>query len=126
MFPGGTELLIIILVIVLLFGASRIPKVMKGLGEGMRSFKDGLEGKDEKAAAQQAQDTKAVEASPLESQLMDGLGRMVEFKDGVVTIGVPDGKKIISVEDGLMKLEGQGSIETVQVSAIKKIVEVTA
>ncbi len=125
MFPGGTELLIIILVIVLLFGASRIPKVMKGLGEGMRSFKDGLEGRDAPEETRQKK-LESEDTSSLESQLKGHLGRLAEYKDGVVTIGVADGKKLVSVGDGLLKLEGQGSIETVQLSSVQKVVEVKA
>lgn len=125
MFPGGTELLIIILVIVLLFGSSRIPKLMKGLGEGMRSFKAGLDGKD-KSAEHQKEESTALEKSPLEAQLKENLGRLVEYNDGVLTVGVAEGKKLISVQDGLLKLEGKGSVETVQLSSVQKIVEVSA
>lgn len=38
------HLLIIAAVIVLLFGGKKIPEVMKGLGEGVRSFKEGMRG----------------------------------------------------------------------------------
>ena len=41
---GFTEILIIILVLVLLFGARRIPELARGLGEGIRTFKSGLHG----------------------------------------------------------------------------------
>jgi sec-independent protein translocase protein TatA len=41
---GMPELLIIILIIVILFGARRIPEVAKGLGEGIRHFKTGMRG----------------------------------------------------------------------------------
>ena len=45
MFGLGTgELVIILFVVVLVFGASRLPQLGKGLGEGMRSFKDALRG----------------------------------------------------------------------------------
>jgi len=44
---GATELLIILAVVVLLFGVGRIGKIAKELGGGIRSFKDGLQGKDE-------------------------------------------------------------------------------
>ena len=37
---GGTELLLIGLVILLFFGAKRIPDLMKGLGKGIKEFKD--------------------------------------------------------------------------------------
>ena len=45
MFGLGTgELVVILLIVVLVFGASRLPQLGKGLGEGMRSFKDALRG----------------------------------------------------------------------------------
>lgn len=46
--PGIPELLIILLVIVLLFGPGRIGKIAGELGNGIRSFRDGLKSKDEK------------------------------------------------------------------------------
>jgi sec-independent protein translocase protein TatA len=36
--------LIVLAIIVLLFGGKKIPEVMRGLGEGIRSFKDGMNG----------------------------------------------------------------------------------
>lgn len=39
---GNTELIVIVLVIVLLFGGKKIPELMKGLGKGVQSFKQGL------------------------------------------------------------------------------------
>jgi sec-independent protein translocase protein TatA len=44
---GGTELLIALVIILLLFGAKRIPELAKGLGSGMREFKRGTRGEDE-------------------------------------------------------------------------------
>ena len=44
---GWGEVLIIVLVILLLFGAKRIPELMKSMGKGVRSFKDGLKDIDE-------------------------------------------------------------------------------
>ncbi|MFI3305322.1 MAG: twin-arginine translocase TatA/TatE family subunit [Rikenellaceae bacterium] len=43
MLPGGSEWIIIALVILLLFGGKKIPELMRGLGKGVRSFKDGIE-----------------------------------------------------------------------------------
>jgi sec-independent protein translocase protein TatA len=37
---GGTEVMLILFVILLLFGAKRIPELAKGLGRGIREFKD--------------------------------------------------------------------------------------
>ena len=39
---GGTELLVIALVVLLLFGGKKIPELMGGLGKGIKSFKDGM------------------------------------------------------------------------------------
>ena len=36
--------LVVLVIVVLLFGGRKIPELMKGLGEGIRSFKDGLSG----------------------------------------------------------------------------------
>lgn len=41
---GGQEILLIALVILLLFGGRKIPELMKGLGKGVKSFKDGVNG----------------------------------------------------------------------------------
>lgn len=43
--PIGTgEIVIIVLVILLLFGGKKIPELMKGIGKGVKSFKDGING----------------------------------------------------------------------------------
>lgn len=49
--PGVTEMIIILLIIVLLFGAKKIPELAKGLGKGIKEFKDAKEegGKPEDA-----------------------------------------------------------------------------
>lgn len=41
---GTQEILLIALVILLLFGGKKIPELMKGLGKGVKSFKDGMNG----------------------------------------------------------------------------------
>jgi len=38
--PGGTEIFIILIVVLLLFGGRKIPELMKGLGRGIKEFKD--------------------------------------------------------------------------------------
>lgn len=40
---GSTELILIVAVVLLLFGGRKIPELMRGLGKGVRSFKDGLQ-----------------------------------------------------------------------------------
>lgn len=39
---GASEILMIALVVLLFFGGKKIPELMKGLGKGVRSFKDGM------------------------------------------------------------------------------------
>ena len=39
---GGGEVLIIALVVLLIFGGAKIPELMRGIGKGIRSFKDGM------------------------------------------------------------------------------------
>lgn len=39
---GSGEIIIIALVVLLLFGGKKIPELMKGLGKGVKSFKDGM------------------------------------------------------------------------------------
>ena len=41
---GFTEILLIALVVLLFFGGKEIPELMKGLGKGVKSFKDGVKG----------------------------------------------------------------------------------
>ena len=45
---GLQEIIVIALVVLLLFGGKKIPELMKGLGKGVRSFKDGMNGKEDK------------------------------------------------------------------------------
>ena len=41
--PGGTEWILIIVAILLLFGGKKIPELMRGMGKGIREFKDAKE-----------------------------------------------------------------------------------
>lgn len=38
--PGGTEWIIILIAVVLIFGGKKIPELMKGIGKGVRDFND--------------------------------------------------------------------------------------
>ena len=44
---GGQELLLIVLIVLLLFGGAKIPELMRGMGKGVRSFKEGMKEVDE-------------------------------------------------------------------------------
>lgn len=56
---GPTELIIILVIIIVLFGVGRISKIAGELGSGIRSFKEGLQGDDDKdAEAEETENTK--------------------------------------------------------------------
>lgn len=51
---GTGEIIIIAFVIILLFGAKRIPELMKGIGKGVRGFKAGINGLEDEVAGKVA------------------------------------------------------------------------
>ena len=42
MFPGPTELIIILVIVIVIFGATRLPQIGEGLGKGIRNFRVGI------------------------------------------------------------------------------------
>ncbi|MBQ8422660.1 MAG: twin-arginine translocase TatA/TatE family subunit [Coprobacter sp.] len=61
LFIGGIglqEILIIALVILLLFGGRKIPELMKGIGKGVRSFKEGMNGVDDAHQTKEDEESK--------------------------------------------------------------------
>lgn len=58
MFGIGTqEIIFIVLIVLLFFGGKKIPELMKGLGKGVRSFKDGMNGLDSEEEKKEKQQT---------------------------------------------------------------------
>ena len=55
---GTWEIVAIVLIILLLFGGKKIPELMKGLGKGVKSFKDGMNGVDEVKKEDEKSETK--------------------------------------------------------------------
>jgi sec-independent protein translocase protein TatA len=43
---GGSEMIIILIIVLLLFGGKKIPELMKGLGKGVKEFKDASKGEE--------------------------------------------------------------------------------
>ncbi len=58
---GPTEIIIIVLIVVLLFGGRKIPELMRGIGQGMKEFKNATKDEPKK-------DTKKAEASELDKE----------------------------------------------------------
>jgi sec-independent protein translocase protein TatA len=54
---GLPELLILLAIVVLIFGVNKLPKLGKGLGEGIRNFKDSVKSGDSSANTSEKQDT---------------------------------------------------------------------
>lgn len=59
---GTQEIIIIALIILLLFGGKKIPELMKGLGKGVKSFKDGMNSTDADAEEKKPEGEKKEEA----------------------------------------------------------------
>ena len=56
MTPGPLQLLIVILLVVLIFGAGRVPQIAENLAKGIKSFKKGLADDDEPKAIEKKKD----------------------------------------------------------------------
>lgn len=66
---GTTEIILIVAVLFLLFGASRLPQLAKSLGQSRKAFKEGMREAEEEEAAERAKLSKAAE--PQVNQLSD-------------------------------------------------------
>ena len=53
--PGFQELLVILLIVIIIFGASKLPQLGKGLGEGIRNFKQGLKSDNDKSLPEESE-----------------------------------------------------------------------
>jgi sec-independent protein translocase protein TatA len=60
---GLQEVLIIVLLVVVIFGARRLPEVGAGLGKAIKNFKSGVSGKDE------------IDVTPKKEEVSEGKGR---------------------------------------------------
>ena len=50
---GMQEIIVIALIVLLLFGGKKIPELMKGLGKGVKSFKDGMKEVDDEVKSEE-------------------------------------------------------------------------
>ena len=65
---GGPELIILLVIVLLLFGAKRIPELARGLGSGVREFRQGIQGKSDEEKK--------------DEELADGTDKAGEDKEG--------------------------------------------
>lgn len=54
--PGTTQIILIVVVLLLLFGGKKIPELMKGLGSGIKEFKDASKGNDSESKTKDSAD----------------------------------------------------------------------
>ena len=47
---GPTEIILVLIIVLLFFGGKKIPELMRGLGQGMKEFKDASKGEDKKTS----------------------------------------------------------------------------
>lgn len=58
---GAGEVVVIALIVLLLFGGKKIPELMKGIGKGVKSFKDGVKGIEDEINADVTKENKKEE-----------------------------------------------------------------
>ncbi len=109
---GTSELILIVIVILLLFGAGRIPAVMGGLGQGIKEFKKGLKDGDE-----------PVVNDALTQMMKPAVGKHVKlFPDGTLEVGLPDGATLVEVDQSWATLQTDGANEKIPLVQVKRIV----
>jgi sec-independent protein translocase protein TatA len=58
MIPKGPELIILIVLIIIIFGARKLPELGKGIGEGIKNFKKSIRGDDDSKPKDRDEDDK--------------------------------------------------------------------
>ena len=90
---GGPEILVIVIVLVLLFGAKRIPDIARGLGQGVRSFR-GFKN-DIMEVKKDVTDQVNKEVNEVKSDVNEATGELNTFED--------DFKHMVETRDNLKK-----------------------
>lgn len=79
---GATEIIVVCVLVLLLFGGKKIPELMKGLGQGVRNFKQGMNEPSAEEIERQHQAQQAVEVqSPKIQQEQSPNGATTEGQD---------------------------------------------
>jgi sec-independent protein translocase protein TatA len=65
---GATELIIILVIVLVIFGAGKLPKVMKDMGKGVKSFKDAMNEEEKSAPVESASTDQAATSTTIEGK----------------------------------------------------------
>ncbi len=77
---GMQELIIILVIVVLLFGAKRIPEIMSGLGKGIRTFKSAMDGEEASNSKPAPTISSSTSSEPQPSSQSEGAKEKIEPK----------------------------------------------
>jgi len=78
---GTTEIILVVAVLFLLFGASRLPQLAKSLGQSRKAFKEGMREAEEEEKAQLSSNTSAPQVSAVNDEaLTEEMRRRAEAK----------------------------------------------
>jgi len=66
--PGLPELTIILVIVILLFGAKKIPELAKGLGSGIKNFKDSMKDDEDETQKVATQEPKKIDQNEQQTQ----------------------------------------------------------
>lgn len=97
LFISGGEIFFIMFIVVMVFGADKIPGIAKGLGKGMRQLKDATE--DIKQEIQKSADKQGIDTS-----FVSDIKKDIDEVKGNLTSGLS--KEINEVKDGVEKFSG--------------------
>ena len=79
---GAVELLILLTILLLLFGANRLPQLGRSLGKGIRDFREGISGHDDEDIELQAHRNEAEGENPSPSEAEAALGGVESRAEG--------------------------------------------
>ena len=68
---GTTEIVLIVLVVLLLFGGTKLPQLMRGMGRGVREFKEGMNTPIEEQEKQEAEKTALERERKMQEAMLD-------------------------------------------------------
>jgi sec-independent protein translocase protein TatA len=106
---GTGELIVILIILLLLFGASRLPAAMRGLGKGVREFKKGLSEDDT--------------GTEITTQLKAAVGKQARLlQDGTLEVGVNEGVTVLEVDESGLLIQAQDGTKRIPVGNVRRIV----